>query len=292
MSFTAGFEHFLQPDEPLASHTWLRLGGPAQFLAEPTTAAELEALVVRARDANLPVRLLGGGSNVLVRDEGVAGVVVRLTAPAFCEIRVEKNRIFAGGGAKLGHVISTAVREGLAGLEQLVGIPGTVGGALHGNAGTHGGDVGQFTDRALVLTRGGKLLQRERGDLHFAYRTSSLDELVIVNAEFQLESESPQQIARRMQTLWIVKRAEQPSGNEGHARLFKNPRGGSASQMIEQAGLKGSRVGGAEISSRSANFVLVHEKATSDDVLRLIDLVQRQVADRLGVELEREIDVW
>jgi UDP-N-acetylmuramate dehydrogenase len=292
MSFTAGFEHFLQPDEPLASYNWLRLGGPAQYLAEPTTPAELEALVTRARDNSLPVRLLGGGSNVLVRDEGVPGVVIRLTAPAFCEIRVEKNRIIAGGGAKLGHVISSAVREGLAGLEQLVGIPGTVGGALHGNAGTHGGDVGQFTDRATVLTRAGKLIQRERADLHFAYRTSSLDELAILSAEFVLESESPQHIARRMQTLWIVKRAEQPSTGEGCARLFKNPRGGSAAQMIEQAGLKGSRVGGAEISSRSANFVLVHEDATSSDVLRLMELVQRQVADRLGVELEREIVVW
>lgn len=292
MSFTAGFEHFIQPDEPLAPHTWLRLGGVAQFLAEPTSPAELEALVVRARDANLPVRLLGGGSNVLVRDEGVPGVVIRLTAPAFCEIRVEKNRVIAGGGAKLGHVISTAVREGLAGLEQLVGIPGTVGGALHGNAGTHGGDIGQFTQRATVLTRTGNLLARERADLHFAYRTSSVDELVILSAEFDLAPEAPQQIARRMQTLWIVKRAEQPSGNEGNARLFKNPRGGSAAQMIEQAGLKGTRVGEAEVSSRCANFVLVHENARSSDVLRLLDLVQRQVADRLGVELEREIDVW
>ena len=134
MSFAAGFEHILQPDEPLGPHTWMRLGGPAQFLAEPTSAQELEALVKRAREENLATRLLGGGSNLLIRDQGVSGVVIRLTAPAFSEIRVEGKRLFAGSGAKLAHVVSTSAREGLAGLEELVGIPGTVGGALHGNA--------------------------------------------------------------------------------------------------------------------------------------------------------------
>lgn len=292
MSFIQGFEHFLQPDQPLAPLMWLRLGGPAQFLAEPTTQEELAALVARARDEGLPIRLLGGGSNVLAPSEGVPGVVVRLTAPEFCGIQIQGNRISVGGGAKLGHVISAAAREGLAGLEQLVGIPGTIGGALHGNAGTHGGDIGQFTDRATVLTRSGELIARERADMHFAHRHSSLDELVILNAEFELEPEDPQQIARRMQTLWIVKRAEQPSGSEPTGRIFKYPRGGNAADVIEQAGLKGTRVGGVEISSRNSNFFVVHEEGTSDDVLRLMNLVERQVADRLGVRLEHEIDIW
>jgi UDP-N-acetylmuramate dehydrogenase len=235
---------------------------------------------------------LGSGSNVLVRDEGVPGVVIKLTAPAFCDIRVAGNRVIAGSGAKLGHVISTAVREGLAGLEQLVGIPGTIGGALHGNAGTLGGDIGQFTDKATVLTRAGKIIARQRADLHFAHRHSSLDELAILHAEFTLEPGDPQQIARRMQTLWIVKRAEQPAGPEAAACIFKNPRGGSAVELIEQAGLKGTRVGGVEVSSKNANFFIVQREARSDDVLRLMEQVERQVAERLGVQLERQIDVW
>ncbi|MCA9269253.1 MAG: UDP-N-acetylmuramate dehydrogenase [Planctomycetales bacterium] len=292
MSFIAGFEHFIQPDEPLAPYTWLRLGGPAEYLAEPTSQDELVALVKRAREANLPVRLLGGGSNVLVREAGVRGVVVRLTAPAFCEIKTEKSTITAGGGAKLGHVISTAVREGLAGLEQLVGIPGSVGGALHGNAGGHGGDIGQFTAQATVLTRSGQLLVRERSDMHFAQRHSSLDELAILSAKFELEPEDPQQIARRMQTLWIVKRAEQPAGGEGAGYIFKNPRGGSAASLIEQAGLKGVRQGSVEVSSRSANFFIAHPGAKSEDVLALMQTVENQVAERIGVRLERQIDVW
>ena len=292
MSFTDGFEHLLLPDEPLAPHTWLRLGGPAQYLAEPTSQDELEALVARCREENVPARLLGGGSNVLVRDEGVAGVVIRLTAPVFTEIKITGERVHAGAGARLAHVISASVREGLAGLEQLVGIPGSVGGALHGNAGTHGGDIGQFTQRATVLTRAGDLATRDRADMHFAHHHSSLDELAILSAEFQLEAADPQQVARRMQTLWIVKRAEQPSGGEGAGCIFQDPRGGSAGQLIDQAGLKGTRSGGVEVSSKNANFFLVHPEGTSSDVLRLMDLVRQQVTDRFGVDLLPALDVW
>ena len=292
MSFAAGFEHFLQPNEPLAPHTWMRLGGPAEYLAEPTTRDELELLVNRAREENFPVRLLGGGSNVLVRDEGAKGVVIRLTAPAFNEIRVEGRRVLTGSGARLAHVVSTAAREGLAGLEQLVGIPGTVGGALHGNAATQGGDVGQFTHRATVLTRSGETIARERDDLHFAHHQSSLDELVILDAEFELEPEDPQQIARRMQTLWIVKRSQQPIGTEGAGRIFQDPRGGNAAELIEQAGMKGARSGEVEVSSVNANFFVVHPGGKSDDVLRLMEQIRQGVADRLGVELQTAIDVW
>ena len=292
MSFVAGFEHFIQTDEPLAPHTWMRLGGPAQYFAEPTSAEELAALIARARDESLPTRLLGGGSNILVRDEGVNGVVIRLTAPAFTEIRVEGNKVIAGSGAKLAHLVSTAAREGLAGLEQLVGIPGTVGGALHGNATTQGGDIGQFTKQAVVLTRGGQTLTREKEDMHFAHHHSSLDELAILSASFELEEEDPQVVARRMQTLWIVKRAQQPNGPEGVGCIFQDPRGGSAAELIDQAGLKGSRLGEVEVSGKNANFFVVHPGATSADVLRLLDSVRTQVNERLGVELNPAIDVW
>ena len=292
MSFAAGFEHFLQTDEPLAPHTWMRLGGPAQYFAEPTSVEELEALIARAREESLPTRLLGGGSNLLVRDEGVSGIVIRLTAPAFTEIRVEGNSVIAGSGAKLAHVVSTAAREGLAGLEQLVGIPGTVGGALHGNAGTQGGDIGQFTKEAQVLTRAGKILTREKDDMHFAHHHSSLDELAILGATFELEEEDPQVVARRMQTLWIVKRSQQPGGPEGVGCIFQDPRGGSAAELIDQAGLKGTRSGEVEVSSKNANFFIIHPGASSVDVLRLMDSVRSQVNERLGVELNPAIDVW
>src|SRR6188508_1962404 len=145
MPIPAGFEHITRENEPLGPYTWLRVGGAAQYFAEPTSIEELAALVHRCYESGLPVRVLGGGSNLLVRDEGVPGLVVALGAATFGSIHIAGRRVTTGGGAKLGHVISSAVREGLAGLETLVGIPGTIGGALHTNAGTLGGDIGQFT---------------------------------------------------------------------------------------------------------------------------------------------------
>jgi len=172
----------VQEQVPLAERTWFKLGGTAQYLAEPTSVDELQAVVQRCRDEQLHVRLLGGGSNVLVRDDGVTGMVVSLAAPCFSEVAISGRHVTVGGGAKLANVITAAVGAGLAGLEPLVGIPGTIGGALHGNAGTQAGDIGQWTCRANVMTRNGEVLARERDDLVFAYRQSSLDELVILDA--------------------------------------------------------------------------------------------------------------
>lgn len=292
MAFISGFEKIVRADEPLAPHTWFKLGGPAQYFAEPNGAEELAALVRRAREEGLPVRMLGSGSNVLVRDQAVPGVVVRLAGPQFSVISVQKQTITAGGGAKLGHVISTAVREGLGGLETLVGIPGTIGGALHGNAGSRGGDIGQWTCHATLMTSSGEILERRREELVFAYRESSLDELVILGAQFQLEPDNPEELTKRMQKQWIVKKAAQPLDHQSAGCIFKNPRGMSAGMLIDQAGLKGTRVGGAEVSDRHANFIVAHEGATTDDVLKLIEQVRERVFERLGVELELEIQVW
>ena len=292
MTLATGLEKFVRQAEPLAPHTWFKLGGPAEFFAEPTTVDELAELVRRCRQEEIAVRLLGGGSNLLVRKEGVPGVVIRLSDPAFSQIAAEKRRIVAGGGAKLGQVISTAVRQGLAGLESLVGIPGTIGGALHGNAGSHGGDIGQWTCQATVMTRTGEIRTRERDDLVFAYRHSSLDELVILSAEFELEEGDPEQLTKRMQKQWIVKKANQPMSHQSAVCIFKNPRGMNAGTLIDQAGLKGVQVGGAEVSQQHANFIVAHEGATTQDVLQLIDQIRSRVAERLGVELETEIEVW
>lgn len=277
---------------PLAERTWLKLGGPAQFFAEPTNVDELLAVVQRSRDEGLQVRLLGGGSNVLVRDEGVAGMVVSLSGPEFSTITINDNKVTVGGGAQLANVITAAVGAGLAGLEPLVGIPGTIGGALHGNAGTQAGDIGQWTCGATVMTRGGEIIVRERNDLVFAYRQSSLDELAILDAKFELEEENPDDITKRMQKQWIFKKANLPMAHENTGCIFRNPRGMSAGMLIDQAGLKGETIGGAEVSQRHANFFITHPKATTRDVLKLIDVVRSRVAERMGVELETEIEIW
>jgi UDP-N-acetylmuramate dehydrogenase len=277
---------------PLAERTWFKLGGPAQYFAEPSSLDELQAIVARCANEATPARLLGGGSKVLVRDEGVAGMVLSLTDPKFANITVKGNRAIVGGGAKLANAITVTVGAGLAGLESLVGIPGTVGGALHGNSGSHGGDIGQWAYRARVMTRGGEIIERERGDLVFAYRQSSLDELVILEAEFELEEEDPVEITKRMQKLWIVKKANLPMAHENTGCVFKNPRGMSAGMLIDQCGLKGESVGGVEVSQRHANFFVARQGATAKDVLQLIDVIRNRVAERMGVELETEIEIW
>lgn len=292
MTLVSGFEKIVRQQEPLAERTWLKIGGPAAFYAEPKSVDELAALVRRCREEEVPIRVLGGGSNVLVRDEGVQGMVISLSGGAFADIQIRQNRLIAGGGARLAHAISETVRAGLGGLEPLVGIPGTIGGALHGNSGSRGGDVGQWACRATVMTRAGEILQRNREDLVFAYRQSSLDELVILNSEFQLEEDDPEQLTRRMQKQWIVKKAGQPLSHQNVASVFKNPRGMSAGMLIDQAGLKGTRIGEAEVSQRHANFIVANPGATSQDVLRLIDMIRSRVAERLGVELETELEIW
>jgi UDP-N-acetylmuramate dehydrogenase len=277
---------------PLADRIWFKVGGPAQYFAEPSSIDELKAVVERCRDENLIARLLGGGSNVLVRDEGAAGMVISLADPNFSRINISGHKATIGGGANLANAITMTVGAGLAGLEPLVGIPGTVGGALHGNAGSHGGDIGQWAAGANVMTRAGEIIHRERGDLVFAYRQSSLDELVILEATFELEEEDPVEITKRMQKQWIVKKANLPMAHENTGCIFKNPRGMSAGMLIDQCGLKGERVGGAEVSGRHANFFVTHPGATARDVLQLIDVVRNRVAEKMGVELETEIEIW
>lgn len=292
MSFPDDFADITRPDEPLAPYTWLRVGGPAQFFVEPRSVEELAAVIRVCREQDLRVRVLGDGSNLLVRDEGASGAVIRLPRELFSAVAVEGTTVRAQAGALLSHVISQSVRAGLAGLEVLTGIPGTVGGALHGNAGGKGGDIGQFVREATVLTGGGETLVRRGDELAFAYRQSSLDDLVILEAAFELTPDDPDEIARRMRKIWITKKASQPLSHQSAGCIFKNPRGQSAGQLIDRAGLKGTRVGGAEISDRHANFVVTHEGAKAEDVIRLIDLARSRVLEKFGVELELEVQIW
>jgi len=292
MPIPVGFEHIARENEPLAPYTWLRVGGSAQYFAEPTSVEELSALVRRCHEAGVPLRVLGGGSNLLVRDEGVQGIVVALGAAAFGRIQLSGRKLTAGGGAKLGHVISTAVREGLSGLEMLVGIPGTLGGALHTNAGTLGGDIGQCTASATVMTRKGEIVTRQKHELHFGYRDSSLDDLVILEATLELDPGDSRYLTKQMQQAWILKRAEQPLSDQSMGQIFKNPSGASAASLIKEAGLSNAKVGEAEISDRNSNFIVVGSKATCRDVLELIEVIRKGVAERRGVELEMALEVW
>lgn len=292
MSIFVGLEHVVRQNEVLAPYTWLRVGGAAQYFAEPTSLEELREIVRRCAAEDIPIRVLGAGSNVLVRDEGVAGMVITLAAPSFCGIRVAERTITAGAGARLGHVVSTAVREGLAGLEQFVGIPGTIGGAISCDVISHGTSISQWMATVVVLQRDGAIKRIQRFELDESYRRSHLDRTVILEADFQLEPGDQRHLTQRLQQVWIVRRASQPLVGQCAARLFTHPGWTTATALIEQAGLKGTRVGHVELSERDANFVVAHPGATAREILQLMELVQNTVRDKLGVELERALQIW
>ena len=292
MSLLDEFSEITKADESLAGYTWMKLGGPAQYFVQPRNVDELTRVVQFCAQVEIPMRVIGGGSNVLVRDEGVSGAVIRIVGDEFSRIRVEGNQLIAAGGALLSNAISVSVGEGLAGLETLVGIPGTVGGALHGNAGGRSGDIGQTVSSVKVLTSSGEQCVRAEDELTFQYRFSSVNELAILECTFDLKHDDVDAITKRMRTLWIMKKASQPLAFQSAGCIFRNPRGLSAGSLIDQAGLKGTRVGGAEISDRHANFIVTSDGCTSDDVHRLIDLVRSRVAEQFGVDLEVEIDIW
>lgn len=292
MSLLDEFPDITRRDVPLAEYTWLRVGGPAQYFVEPRTPDELQAVILAGFKADVPVRVLGGGSNLLVPDEGVSGITIRIAGEGFAAIEVRENIVRAGAGALLSNVMSQSVSRGLAGLEVLVGIPGTVGGALHGNAGTRHGEIGEHVRSVTVLTASGDRFVRTEDELTFSYRQSSINELAIVEAEFELTPDDPDEIAHRMRKLWIMKKSTQPLSFQSAGCIFKNPRGLSAGALIEQAGLKGTRVGGAEVSDRHANFIVTHEGATAADVRKLIELIRGKVEETHGVDLEIEIQCW
>jgi UDP-N-acetylmuramate dehydrogenase len=288
----ADFEEIVKREEPLAPYTHLKLGGPAEVLVQPRSREELSALVRRCYAERVPLRVLGSGCNLLVRDEGVRGVVLRLSEPAFTSVRVEGKSVHAGTGAAVSALISEAARHNLAGLETLVGVPGTVGGALRTNAGGRTGEIGQFVRNVEVLDGRGGIQVRERDEMQFGEHASNLDDPVLLDVEFALDTDAPDAILKRMRKAWIQRKAAQPFSFQASARMFKNPRNLSAAALIDQAGLTRTRVGGAEVSDRDSDYVVVHPGASSRDVLRLIELVASRVRERFGVELECEITVW
>jgi UDP-N-acetylmuramate dehydrogenase len=287
------FRGTVKTDEPLAHWVWFRLGGPAAYFASPRQLDELIALLRRCRDEGIAFKILGGGSNVLVRDAGVRALVVHLESPFFADVRVRDHIVEAGAAVPLTALISHSARAGLAGLEILTGIPGTVGGALRGNAGGRQGAIGQFVRRATVLDPADEIQVRERDDLSFADRESNLDEPLILSAEFELEPEDPESVVRRMRRIWIIKKENQPYGHQLSGCIFQNPAPDvSAGSLIDQAGLKGTRFGGAEVSDRHANFIIAHPGAKASDILQLIDRIRQRVWQQFGYELELQIQVW
>lgn len=278
--------------EPLAPHTWLGVGGSARWFCEPVDVAALERVVRRCFEQGIALRVIGGGTNVLVPAMGFAGMVVRLSGPAFSSVTFDRPTLVAGAGAKLVHVVSVAVQAGLGGLETLVGIPGTLGGALIGNAGGRGGDIGDRVRSVTVMESNGRVVERTGAALAFGSRWSNLDDVVVLGCRLDLDEEDPDILTKRMQKRWIIDRAEQPGGVRTVAMMFKDPHGASAESLVTQAGGREIRVGEASVHSPHANYVVAHPGCTADDVRLLVEQVRARVRDRLGVELAPQIESW
>ncbi|MBP3693478.1 MAG: UDP-N-acetylmuramate dehydrogenase [Thermoguttaceae bacterium] len=288
------FPEIIQCNEPLAMHTWFQLGGNAEFYAEPESWETLIRLLQYASSNAIPVRILGAGSNILVRSTEVAGLVIHAGENLPVTLEIDGSTVRVSGNVPLGRLVTSAVRAGLGGIEDLVGIPGTVGGALHGNIGTDSTDIGQFLKSVKVAAMDGTVSTLDSSEIIFGYHQSSLADVVVMEAVFEFREEDPLELAQRMQKRWIVRKASQPMGHQGSGRIFRNSSesGWSASELVAQVGMAGTRVGGASIFERHTNYIVTTPECTPNDILRLARLVQEQVLEHTGVELALELEVW
>ena len=292
MALADAFPEITKCGEPLAPYTHLRIGGPAEFLVQPRTVPELQQVLAYCTAQGVPLRMLGGGFNLLVRDEPVAGAVMRLGGPAFEGIEIRGRIVRASGGAPLFELIARSVQAGLSGLETLIGLQGSVGGSVRCNVGDRSGEIGSAVRRVAVLTESGVEQVRGRDELTFGDHTSDLDEPVILWVEFELEAEAQEAVLKRMRRTWVLRKGAEPLSFQAAVRMFRNPAGTTAAALIERAGLAKVKVGNAEVSDRNGNYAVAHPGTTARDVLKLLDLVKARVKEASGVSLQQELKVW
>ena len=278
-------------NEPLARHTTFRVGGPADVLFLPESAEELQRAMELAREAGEDCLVIGNGSNLLVRDGGVRGLVIKLAGP-MAGVSVEGSAIRAQAGASLSQVSRAALQASLTGLEFASGIPGSLGGALAMNAGAYGGELSQVVREAMVLMDG-RVQTLSREELAMGYRTTRVlrEGGIVLSAVLDLKEGDAPQIAATMDDLNRRRREKQPLSFPSAGSTFKRPEGYFAGALIEQAGLKGYAIGGAQVSEKHAGFLINRGGATASDLLRLIEYVQERVYAQSGVRLETEVRI-
>lgn len=280
-------------DEPLARHTTMKVGGPADVFVDAACEEDVAAVRRLACETGTKLRVIGAGSNILVSDRGVRGIVLRL-GRNFRAVRFDGERAVCEAGAGLPRLAGLAAARGLSGLEFAGGIPGTVGGAVVMNAGAHGSDVSRVIERVFLVDAQGERIELRAEEMGFSYRRSLLsgrDDLTVVGGVFRLAPDDPEAIRARMDAFAQRRRKTQPLGVPSSGSVFKNPPGDYAGRLIEAAGLKGTRVGQAMVSPVHGNFIVNCGGATADDVLRLIERVRQRVLAEFGIELQLEVEL-
>lgn len=276
----------------MKDYTSFKIGGPADILIEPSSIEELKNAIVQAKEFDLPYMILGNGSNVLVSDKGIRGVVIRL-GDKFSEIKVNDCEITAMAGAKVSTVSKTALKHSLTGMEEISGIPGSVGGGVMMNAGAYGGEFKDIVKEVLAMDRDLNLISLNNEELNFRYRGSKIsdDNLIVLKVVFELEKGDYEKIQNLMREVTEKRNTKQPLTLPSAGSVFKRPKGHYAAKLIEDANLKGLRHKGAQVSEKHSGFIVNIDNATAQDVMDLIGVVRKTVYDKFGVNLEREIRI-
>ena len=283
--------------ERLDRRTSFGIGGPAAVWAEPRDKKELKKIVDFARDNNLPVLVLGGGTNVLARDEGFKGIVIHLGAAAFKKISIKGTTVNVGAGYSVPALVRSCCDKGLSGLESLVGIPGTIGGAVYMNAGGWSSplykNTGDYVNSLTVMDNKGRIVKLKKKDLRFGYRSSNLSSYIILEASLKLGREERSALISRCSKFLKMKKDKQVLDMPSAGCVFKNPEDFqfTTGQMIDMLGLKGKVSGGAQVSKKHANFIINRDKASCEDVLKLVDMIKKKVMDNYNIALELEIKI-
>jgi UDP-N-acetylmuramate dehydrogenase len=293
------FKGEVKRGEPLSDHTSYAIGGPVDVLAYPADEEDLRLLLQAIQKQKQPFFILGGGTNLLVRDGGFRGVMINLQRMHAIKIEREYRSIggsfavvYAEAGAFLAKLLSFAVEHGLTDLEFAAGIPGTVGGAVCMNAGTALGEMGDIIESVTLISPEGELLNRSAAEMGFSYRTSSVpDGHVVLSVRVALRRDEKEQVQARIKELLDKRKPRQPWGTQNAGSVFKNPQDESAGKLIEHAGLKGRKVGDAQVSEKHGNFIVNTGKAKAADVLELMEIVKSKVLEVHGVRLEPEIKI-
>ena len=280
----------LLPAEPMTKHTSFHIGGPAELMAQPQSEAELQSLLLKAAEAAVPVTLVGNGSNLLVRDKGIRGLVIKLGS-MLRDIKVSGNVLTFGSGVSLAQASKKAAELGLSGMEFAVGIPGSIGGAVYMNAGAYDGEMSKVVKSVRVMNAAGEVSELSADELDFGYRHSALQGSgkIVTSVTVELAAGDKQAIAEKMADFSNRRITKQPLELPSAGSMFKRPPGYFAGTLIDQTGLKGYTVGGAQVSTKHAGFVVNIGGATAADVLQLISDVQAKVFAAHGVHLEPEV---
>ena len=276
--------------EPMTKHTSFHIGGPAELMAQPQSEAELQSLLLKAAEAAVPVTLVGNGSNLLVRDKGIRGLVIKLGS-MLRDIKVSGNMLTFGSGVSLAQASKKAAELGLSGMEFAVGIPGSIGGAVYMNAGAYDGEMSKVVKSVRVMNAAGEVSELSADELDFGYRHSALQGSgkIVTSVTVELAAGDKQAIAEKMADFSNRRITKQPLELPSAGSMFKRPPGYFAGTQIDQTGLKGYTVGGAQVSTKHAGFVVNIGGATAADVLQLISDVQAKVFAAHGVHLEPEV---